>query len=139
MTPTPTSRTGHEPRVQQNLRQWFVFTFVLAALSIGLSVAIDRLGQLPDTLRYAAVAAGILLIGLWVRASLRFQHSLDEWQRRVFLEATSVVGIAAIAWTYLFPVLEKTGIVRPLDHDAYGLAVMPLAAVAFMITMRRYR
>jgi Zn-dependent protease len=119
--------------------QWFAFTFALAAISIGLSVTIDRFGPLPDTIRYAAIAGGVIIIGLWMRASLRFHGSLDEMQRRIFLEATSIVGIAAIAWAYLFPVLEKTGVTGPIDHDVYAIAVLPLTAAAIAVTLRRYR
>lgn len=121
------------------MRRWIIFTFVLAILSIGLSVAGDLVGSLPGGVRYPAVALAIALIGFWVRAALRFQRSLDEMQRRVFLEVTSIIGIAAIAWLYLFPVLEKTGLVGPVTHDAYALAVVPLSLIAWFVTARRYQ
>jgi hypothetical protein len=130
---------SHCHRMQRQLRWWFIFSFVLAAGSIGLSVTIDLMGNLPGWLRYVGVAVAVLVTAFWVRAALRFQRSLDEMQRRVFLEVTSVIGIAAIAWLYLFPVLEKTGLVKPLTHDAYALALMPLGLVAWLITVRRYR
>jgi len=125
--------------MQRQLRRWIIFSFALGALSIGLSMTVYRMGNLPGQLRYPAVALAIVLIGFWVRTALRFQRALDEMQRRVFLEVTSIVGIGAIAWVYLFPVLEKTGLVRPLTHDGYAAAVVPLSLIAWFITVRRYQ
>ena len=125
--------------MQRQLRRWIIFSFALGALSIGLSMTVYRMGNLPGQLRYPAVALAVVLIGFWVRTAIRFQRSLDEMQRRVFLEATSIVGIAAIAWVYLFPVLEKTGLVQPLTHDGYAAAVVPLTLIAWFVTVRRYQ
>ena len=125
--------------MRRQLRRWIIFSFALCVLSIGLSMAIDHMRNLPVQLRYSAVALAVVLIGFWARTALRFQRSLDELQQRVFLEVTSIVGIAAIAWVYLFPMLEKTGVVRTLTHDGYALVVVPLSLTAWFVTVRRYR
>jgi hypothetical protein len=138
MTATCEAGTPYHRRIQRQLLTWFIVTFALGALSIGLSVALDVVGKLPNGLRYTTAGLALVLILLWGRASLRFQRTLDEMQRRVFLEATSIVGIAAIAWAYLFPVLEKTGFVRPMTHDGYAIAALPLALIAWFIARQRY-
>ena len=138
MTPTRHSELPCH-RTQRQLRRWLVFTLGLAVLSIGLSITLDQIGELPNTLRFGAIGMAALLIAFWVLTSIRFQRSLDEMQRRIFLEVTSIVGIAAIAWLYLFPVLEKTGIVRPMTHDGYALAVIPISLLAWLFTTRRYQ
>jgi hypothetical protein len=129
----------HGHGTQRQLRRWIVFSFALGALSIGLSMTVHRMGNLPGQLRYPVVALAIVLIGFWVRTAIHFQRSLDEMQRRVFLETTSIVGIAALAWVYLFPVLEKTGLVGPLTHDGYAAAVVPLTLIAWFVTVRRHQ
>jgi hypothetical protein len=125
--------------LRRQLRWWIVLSLVLAAGSIALSLTTDRPGSLPGFVRYAVAGLSIVLIGFWGRAALRFQRSLDEMQRRVFLEVTSVAGIAAIAWLYLFPVLQKTGIVGPVTHDGYAMVVLPLTLIAWFFVARRYQ
>ncbi|MBX9603485.1 MAG: hypothetical protein K2X35_20935 [Bryobacteraceae bacterium] len=111
----------------------------MGALSILLSLARDRMGDLNAPLRYAGAACAVILIALWVRAAVGFQRSLDEMQRQMFLEATSFVGIAALAWVYLFPVLEKAHVVQPIDHDQYFAGVAVCAFLGWWLTARRYR
>jgi low temperature requirement protein LtrA len=125
--------------MQQQLRRWILLTFALGVVSLALSFGRDRNAATPAALRYGAVAAAIVLIVFRARTAVRFQRALDEMQRRNFLEITSVVGIAAIAWLYLFPVLEKTGFVGALTHDGYALVVAPLCLIAWFAVVRRYR
>ena len=125
--------------MQSQLRRWLILSFALGVVSIGLSKTMVWMGGLPGALRYPVIVMAVVLIGFWARTAVRFQQTLDEMQKRVFLEVTSIVGIAAIGWVYLFPVLEKTGIVGPLTHDAYSLAVIPLSLFAWFITIRRYQ
>jgi hypothetical protein len=124
---------------RRQLRWWIVLSLVLAAVSIVLSLSADLEGSVAGAVRYAVAGLSVVVIGFWGRAAFRFQRSLDEMQRRVFLEVTSAVGIAAIAWLYLFPVLEKTGIVGPVTHDGYAMVVLPLSLIAWLVVVRRYQ
>ena len=138
-TDAPHIKTAYTRRCRTQMIRWELWTLALVVTSLGLSVLLRTGHEIGPSPRYGVVVFALVLIGVWIRSTVKLVQQLDELHKRIFLEAGAMAWTGIFAATLLYPILEKTGMVGRLNHDHVGAFVLSLTLISFVVVTRRYR